>query len=99
MNIHQNLRAKIHPDTVDGRASAAHDQMIYGTGIVVAAPRGHRRRFSKHLRVFLAGTVDVATDRQVNRWAGKTLSIGRVLDQIVAFAKRKGFTADRSKRK
>jgi hypothetical protein len=67
--------------------------------VPVAAPRGHRKRFSKHLRTFIGATVDVATDRRLNVWAGKSLSLGITLDQVVAFAVRKGFKPDRSKRK
>ena len=88
MSIHQNLPPGVGVHDIPGNESVA-----------VAAPRGHRKRFNKHLRVFLAGTVDVATDRQVNRWAGKSLSIGRVLDQIVAHAKQKKFKPNRKTKK
>lgn len=67
--------------------------------VPVAEPRGHRRKFGKFKRVFLGATVDNGTDKQVNRWAGKSLSIGLTLDQVVAFAVRRGFKPDRSKRK
>lgn len=67
--------------------------------IQVAAPKGHRKRFKKHLRVFLGATVDITTDKRVNRWAGKSLSIGLTLDQIVEFAAKHGFKPERSKRK
>ena len=66
--------------------------------IEIATPKGKRPRFGKELRVFLAGTVDVVTDRQVNRWAGKSLSIGLVIDQVVSHAKRTAFKPTRKKK-
>ena len=89
MSIHQNLPPGVGVHDIPGNESVA---------VAVAAPRGHRKRFNKHLRVFLAGTVDTSTDRQVNRWAGKSLSIGRVLDQIVAFAAKNNFKPNRTKK-
>ena len=66
--------------------------------IQVAAPRGHRKRFAKHCRVFFGATIDTATAKQIDRWAGKTLSRGLITDQVVALAKRRKFKPNRKKK-
>lgn len=88
MSINQNLPPGCGVHDIPGNESVA-----------VAAPRGHRRKFGKVKRVFIGATVDAGTDKQVSRWAGKSLSVGLTLDQIVAFAVRHGFKINRSKRK
>lgn len=49
-------------------------------------------------RVMMGGaTIDVSTQRQIARWRGKTLSLGLLLDQVFAFAKRRNFKPNRKK--
>lgn len=66
--------------------------------VLVAAKRGHRRKFGRLPRVMLSGaTVDVSTSNLAKRWRGKTLSLGLLLDQVFAFAKRRNFKPNRKK--
>ncbi len=67
--------------------------------IQVSAPRGHRRRFGKHARVQMSGSfVDVSTARRAAKWCGKAGSMGLLLDQLFAFAIRKGFKPERTRK-
>lgn len=67
--------------------------------VQIAVKRGHRRKFGREPRVMLSGaTIDVSTLRQIARWRGKTLSLGLLTDQLVAFAKKKKFTPDRTRK-
>jgi hypothetical protein len=80
------------------------DQLVHDAplnpGVPIAPKRGHRKKFGKHARVMLSGaTVDVATKRQIGTWCGVTLSVGLLLDQLIAFAKARGFKVNRKPRK
>lgn len=66
--------------------------------IEVAKTRGHRPKFGKALRVHIGATVDTATDAQLSRWEGSTLSRGLVIDQVTKHAKRTAFRPVRKKR-
>lgn len=67
--------------------------------VMVAVQRGHRQRYGKHPRVMLSGaTVDVSTAKRAKAWRGKTLSLGLLLDQLFAFAHKKGFKPNRSRK-
>ena len=57
------------------------------------APRGHRKRIGTQVRVLLSSTtVDVDTKFHLGIWQLVTgHNLGGVLDQLVGFAKAKGF--------
>lgn len=60
--------------------------------VEIQVKRGHRRRMGTEVRVMMSGaTIDPKTAKLAKQWRGSSLSLGLLLDQVFAFAKKHKF--------